>query len=42
VDDDGARLAESELQALHGPHYDAPQDGEREHARRRHMSRMRT
>jgi hypothetical protein len=42
VDDDGARLAESELKALHGPHYDAPQDGETEHARRRHMSRMRT
>jgi hypothetical protein len=40
--DDGARLAESELQALHGPHYDAPQDGETGHARRRHMSRMRT
>jgi hypothetical protein len=30
VDEVGARLAESELQALNGPHYDAPQDGESE------------
>jgi hypothetical protein len=41
VGDDGARLAEGELQALHGPHYDAPQDGETEHARFNRMSRMR-
>jgi hypothetical protein len=42
VDDDGARLTESELQVLHGPYYEEPQDGETEHARRRCMSRMRS
>jgi hypothetical protein len=36
-----ARLTESELQALHGPHYEEPQDGETEVARRNRLSRMR-
>jgi hypothetical protein len=40
VGDDGARLVEGELHALHGPHYDAPQDGETKHAGSNRMSRM--
>jgi hypothetical protein len=41
VDEDGARLAEGEVQALHGPHYESPQDGETTHARCNRASRVR-
>jgi hypothetical protein len=41
VDEDDARLAESEVQALFGPHYKAPQDCEKNHARCNRVSRMR-
>jgi hypothetical protein len=41
VDEVGARLTESEVQARHGPHHKAPQDGETKHARCNRVSRMR-
>jgi hypothetical protein len=41
MNEDGARLAEGEVHALHGLHYKTPQDGETKHARCNCVSRMR-